>query len=200
MSYSDYKNARDAAWEFLIQSRIKKLPVDMGKICAAHGFELYSYTTGIGVIKALGYESQCGKSDGFSVLKNGTYYIFYSEKCVPGRQRFSIAHEIGHIVLGHLRDGRCTILNREPSPPDNPVETQANQFAARLLAPACVLNALNATAPEEISVLCGISKQAAQFRAARMHTLQKRQKFLSHPLERQVMKQFRCWVFWKRLI
>ena len=60
-----------------------------------------------------------------------------------------------------------------------------------VLAPACVLHALGVTAAEDISRVCGISLQAAEFRAARLAVLEGRGKYLSHPLERQVFEQFR---------
>ena len=64
-------------------------------------------------------------------------------------------------------------------------------FASRLLAPACVLWALNARTPEEIAALCQISHQAAKFRAERMAILYERNRFLSSPLERKVYDQFK---------
>lgn len=63
-------------------------------------------------------------------------------------------------------------------------------FASRLLAPACVLWALDARTPEEIASLCKISHQAAAFRAERMELLYRRGKFLASPLERKVYEQF----------
>lgn len=71
-----------------------------------------------------------------------------------------------------------------------PEETQANQFAARILAPACVLHALKVRNAEEIARLCGISRQAAEFRLARLRVLEQRGKYFTSPLERQVYEQF----------
>lgn len=193
-NYEAYRYARDMSWKFLIACNIGRLPVDVGVICDSRGYKLYSYADGMRIIKAFGREEQCKRSDGFTILYEGTYYIFYSDNCMTERQRFTVAHEIGHIVLGHLSEGGYTTRNREPKPGDHPIETQANQFAARLLAPACVLNALNAATTKEISELCGISMQAAEFRTFRMQTLQKRNMFLSHPLERQVYQQFQPYI------
>ena len=97
-------------------------------------------------------------------------------------------HELGHILLGHL--GEYDLVNREPQPGDNPIEQAANVFASRLLAPACVLWALNVRTPEEIADICQISHQSASFRAERMAELYKRGKFLTSPLERKVYEQF----------
>ena len=127
-------------------------------------------------------------NDGYSTIINGQPMIFVSDQCIPTRQRFTAAHELGHILLGHV--GRYQLVNREPDPKDNPIEQAANVFASRLLAPACVLWALRARTPEEIADLCQISHQAAAFRAERMALLYERNKFLSSPLERAVHQQF----------
>lgn len=88
-------------------------------------------------------------------------------------QRYSIAHEIGHILLGIGLS-----------------EHEAERFAIDILAPACVLWKLDIHAAEEISNLCSISITAARNRAKRMEVLYARNKFLTSPLERQVYSQF----------
>lgn len=86
------------------------------------------------------------------------------------------------------------MANREPHPKDAPEEQAANQFAARLLAPACVLWALGVHTAEDIMELCHISRQAAQFRAKRMEELYRRDKFLTSPLERKVYQRFQPFI------
>lgn len=63
-------------------------------------------------------------------------------------------------------------------------------FAARVLAPACVLWGLGLHTPEEIASACNISFSAAQVRAKRMDELYRRQKFLTSPLEKQLFERF----------
>lgn len=119
----------------------------------------------------------------------GNWQIIYDDTEPKGRMRFTIAHELGHILLGHeMSDGFGhfrTASDKRPA-----AERQADEFAARLLAPACVLWALEAYTPEDIAALCDISYTAAQFRAERMKILRERGKFLTSPLERQVFEQF----------
>ena len=67
-------------------------------------------------------------------------------------------------------------------------------FAARLLAPACVLWGLDLHTAEEISEACNISLQAAGFRAERMKELYRRNRFLTSPLERKLYDQFRDFI------
>ena len=89
-----------------------------------------------------------------------------------------------------MQPGQVTAIKREPAPGDSPQERQANQFAARVLAPACVLWGLDLHSADEIAAACGISRAAAAFRAERMQELYRRGKFLTAPQERRVYRQF----------
>ena len=194
MLYSNYKTARDKAWQILIDCKVDKLPVSTAALCEHYGWVLADYQEGKTATDLLGLSSLTERTDGFCTMTDHFTYIFYNSVLPVGRQRFTVAHEIGHLVLGHVGRGRVTTINREPSPQDSQEETQANQFAARLLAPACVLHELGATTPEAIQQVCGLSLQAAEFRAARMQELEKRNRYYTSPLERQVVEQFRSYI------
>ena len=194
MLYSNYKTARDKAWQILIDCKVDKLPVSTAALCEHYGWVLADYQEGKAAIDLLGLSSLAERTDGFCAVTDHFTYIFYNSGLPVGRQRFTVAHEIGHLVLGHVGRGRVTTINREPSPQDSQEETQANQFAARLLAPACVLHELGAVTPEAIQQACGLSRQAAEFRAARMQELERRNRYYTSPLERQVVEQFRSYI------
>ena len=174
MNDQNYQNARDQVWALLIQQNIRELPVRVSGICRDLGMS----------VKTL----DDAKSDGYSAVVDGRPVIVISTACTVQRQRFTLAHELGHVILGHV--DRYRLINREPSPDDNPIEQAANVFASRLLAPACVLWGCNAKTPEQIAELCDISLQAATYRAERMKLLYERGRFLTSPLERQVYEQF----------
>lgn len=179
MRYTDYQNARDATWKLLIDQNIQKLPIQMSLLCKALGIAIKLY-------------SPTDKNDGKSFMVDGVPVIMVSSEIPAPRQRFTAAHELGHILLGHV--GRYKLVNREPNQNDSPIEQAANVFASRLLAPACVLWGCGANTPEQIAVLCDISYEAARFRAKRMEELYKRNKFLSSPLEREVYRQFAAYI------
>lgn len=162
MNYKDYKNTRDLVWEILIRERIRELPISTSKLCRDMGIPIYLR------------EFDDGNS-GLSGIVNRNPVIFVNRNDSPERQRFTVAHELGHIMLGHV--GKYKLVNREPSPSDNPIEHAANVFASRLLAPACVLWGCNIHTAEEIAVNCKISRQAAEYRAARMEILYERNAF-----------------------
>ena len=124
MNYKDYQNVRDTAWRLLIDLNVSELPINTVKVCAELGIKLHYY-------------EPTDESDGMSCYINDVLHIFVSSSVSPERRRFTIAHEIGHIILGHV--GKYELVNHEPSSTDNPIEQAANVFASRLLAPACVL-------------------------------------------------------------
>ena len=186
MKYTSYQKSRNLSWEILINEGVTALPVSMTEICKK--LELDVILTG----------SLDQSGDGKTLMFNETPYIFLNETTSLERQRFTLAHEVGHILLGHV--GEYKLVNREPSPSDSPIEQEANIFASRLLAPACVLWGLDIHTAEDIAALCKISKTAAQFRAERMAVLYTREQqflkekgkscFLLSPLERRVYNQF----------
>ncbi len=176
MNYKDYQKSRDLAWEILCREKINKLPVDVLEICRRLE------------IRVVTYENPRPEGDGFSTIVDGVPHIFIQKGRGRQRTRFTLAHELGHILLGHV--GRYELVNREPSPEDDPVEQAANGFAARLLAPACVLWGCNVSSAAEIAALCDISPAAAGYRWERMQILLARGKFLTSPLERKVYRRF----------
>lgn len=179
MIYGAYKNVRNSAWKCLIDFKVCELPVKPAVIAK---------TAGIKLIKNSDVHELDLHESGKSIYDGSQWYVIYDNENTRQRCRFTIAHELGHIFLGHqLRKGyhARTFDITKPA-----VEQEADAFAARLLAPACVLWALEAHSAEEISALCDISKMAAQIRAERMEILYKRNKFLASSLERKVYDNF----------
>lgn len=199
MKYRDYLAARDVAWQSLYAYGVRELPVKVSALCKQLGLILHSYERGAASISEFGLDGQCKISDGFTVLFHGRYYIFYNSAMSVSRMRFTVAHELGHIVLGHVQEGKPTPRNREPEQNDQPMEHMANVYASRLLAPACVLHDLAASTPEQISALCDISLQSARYRAERMDELEQRNRFGTSPLERKVHRRFLPFILKKKL-
>lgn len=155
-------------------------------MCRALGVSVRRYTP-----------SARDSNDGMSTVIGGAPTIMVSSMATPARQRFTCAHELGHIILGHV--GRYDLVCREPEPGDNPIEQAANVVASRLLAPACVLWGCGVQSAEDIERLCDISRSAAEFRWSRMQELYRRQRFLTSPLERLVYAQFEDYIKGHRL-
>lgn len=103
-----------------------KLPVDPEAIAKSMGIRVVP-------------EFDLGGASGLIELeRDGLATIYYDMTEAPVRQRFTIAHEIGHYALGHLdryqTRFRDTSANFRTYQAD-PSETAANQFAADLLMP-----------------------------------------------------------------
>ena len=182
-SYGKYEDARNASWNVLINRKITSLPVSVVKICRDEQITLAKNST----VKLLN-NNEFAKT----ILINDKWYIIYDDSMSKERIRFSIAHELGHIFLGHqLTNGeyRRTFVIDKPSE-----ETQADIFASRLLAPAVVLWALDIHSAEEIQKLCFISYSASKIRAERMKLLYSRNKFLISQLETRVYNQFKGFI------
>lgn len=186
MIYGKYKNARNAAWQCLIDYNVNKLPVSVLSIAKSAGIKVVkSSKTNINYLMP--------KESGISVLINKQWYIVYNDNSNIQRCRFTVAHELGHIFLGHeleKRNRRMQTFKKSESF----AEQEANIFASRLLAPACVIWALGLKTPNEIASVCNISHSAAEFRAERMRTLYKRNRFLTSSLERKVYKNFKMFI------
>lgn len=166
MNYDVYKNFRNASWQCLIDCKIDRLPTKLGKICKTNGIQIKKNST-------LDQDKLLLNERGKTAYINSKCFIIVDDTVPLLIQRYTIAHEIGHILLG----AKST-------------EQEAERFAIGILAPACVLHALNVITADEIAKLCNISITAATRRANRMKILTSRNKFLIHPLERQVYEQF----------
>ncbi len=89
----------------------------------------------VGVVVARLPLGDVGSPDGCSAIdpETGAAYILINSDKRRVRRRFTIAHELGHLVMGHLRGGQVVIdetLNERA-----PQEREANAFAAGLLMP-----------------------------------------------------------------
>ena len=178
MEYGKYKNIRNAAWQCLIDYHIIELPVKISEVAKK---------AGVSILKNSKAHELKENESGKAILQNGRFYIVYNDFEIPARCRFTIAHELAHIFLGHVLVDEVRYRTFEKRDED---EEAAEIFAIRLLAPACVLHELQTFSPEQIQQLCNISYSAASNRAERMKILEARNKYYLHPLERQVKQQF----------
>ena len=168
MSYNNYKNARDAAWQCLIDNKVSSLPLKLSIICYNNNINIVKHSDLKINSKARLTENQRGKC----VSVGGQFYIIIDDTDILSAQRYTIAHELGHLII----------------PTSD--EYEAERFAIGILAPACVLWGCNIHSADDIAKMCNISRTSAKIRAARMDVLYKRNKFLISPLERQVFDNF----------
>ena len=148
-------------------------PIDVVRIAEALGLHVTAEDLGPGVSGLL--------------VNNGTHaYICVHKDDAEARRRFTVAHEIGHHLLGHQFQGGehvhvdrgNFISQRGPrsSAGVDPMEIEANQFAASLLMPSQLLRRQVAAcgAPlldSDVSALAKGFKVSEQAMTIRLSTL-----------------------------
>ena len=129
-----YGLARSRARQLLKKAGVVKAPVRVEDMADACGSVEIRYRSFDGDLSGMVYRH----SDGSIVIGvNSTHSVF--------RQRFTIAHELGHVLMHkdedlHVDDGQVIGLrNEESSKAIQPKEIEANAFAAELLMPETFL-------------------------------------------------------------
>lgn len=156
----------DAAVEFVEDHEIKWFPVDPFAIAKRNGWNVktateVSISSGIPVNKILK-----GK-DGNVYYNNHEYSIIYDELVTSKeRIRWTIMHEIGHIVLGHLRDFEQTTLWRGGLTDKEHwvLERETDMFSAEVFAPFAVMKATKILLSSDITRYFNLSKKSAEIR------------------------------------
>lgn len=161
MDYGKYKNARNASWQCILDCDIQELPVRLTNIIEK--------TDNVKLIKNSQVDLLHHDVSGMTILNSDTFNIIYNDTEPSTRCRFTIAHELGHIFLGHLMINKTAYRTFQLSDEN---EIAANVFVRDLLAPACVLHELHALQAADIARLCNISLEAATYREARLKELE----------------------------
>lgn len=199
-TYQLYQEARDAAWRTLLRLEKKELPVRVHALLSQLRIPVLSFPDPDQEPRLAKLLQKAQAPFCVSLKIQGVWHIFLKKGCLDERQeRFALAHELGHMILHHptyaLDRGVHAFRGRENAgdlleDPEEIWDYAADIFAIRLLAPACVLHALYLDQPGAIASLCGLPPRAAALRAERMELLNQRDAFLSHPLEKQVYRDF----------
>ena len=184
MWYGIYQNVRNSAWNCLADFQIERLPVDV--LAIARG-------AGVHVVKDSDICLLRQGEDGKTYCNGSRWMIVYNDRNPICMSRFTIAHELGHIFLGHPLN-YVRYLDSPVRAGRPPAEEQADSFAHRLLCPACVLWGLQLHTAEEIAQICDVERSIAEKRAKRMQTLYKRNKFLTSTQEQKIFEQFQPYI------
>jgi hypothetical protein len=97
-----------------------------------------AYALGAGVIEG----PLRGAAARLTRSKNGAVIRISDREIYDGRKRFSIAHELGHLVLDHgkNKDVVCSDKDMIAALNDASKESEANAFAGELLLPTALVN------------------------------------------------------------
>lgn len=102
---------------------IAGVPVNPAAIARAEGIE-------VAALDPLAAQT----ASGWFRIVDGIPKIYFNAGEPPRRQRFTIAHELGHYALGHGERPRDNARDFSLAAPDG-IEISANRFAAELLMP-----------------------------------------------------------------
>lgn len=151
-SLINYEQIDSIVNSFMIKNDLKILPIDVVELSNKNGWLLAPYSKIPKNIYQL-YEDIIYTDLGFTVCYNGDYIIFYNDNIDVFTQRFTVAHEIGHIALEHF-------VNSDP----RTREIEANTFAAKMLMPLSIIKACEVKSIYEIENLCGVNYSIAKQR------------------------------------
>ncbi len=121
-----------------------------------------------------------GGAEGLTVRHGGQYLVLFDEgQACAARRRFTLAHELGHILLTHAG----VDAERE--------EREANAFAAALLCPAAALHFLVARDGgwPEADALCAIFPLSREAAVCRLAELRRRKPRPPAPVEIELLLQ-----------
>lgn len=134
-----YNGTVEKAYEF-VKSNIDVFPIKL--------FELiHKFEWGVITYEEMAINSECSVdtvckclgTDGYSIYNGYNYTIAYNNTIKSqGRINFTLAHEIGHIILNHHKDFEVTEILQDNFTKEEYkiLENEANCFARNILAPA----------------------------------------------------------------
>lgn len=150
-----YEVIKKSVVKMFVENDIRQIPIDCFEICQKMCIKLrkYSQLTSDALLKAKEISE-----DGYCMLiKEGPepfvslqWYIFYDDTKSRERIRFTIMHEIGHVVLGHTEHSQLA-------------ESEANFFAKYSLAPPPLVHKIKPEDYMDISKDFDLSQECAYY-------------------------------------
>ena len=156
--YQDLLSQQDA---FTIQRFQKSAPINVVGLAAAFGLKVYHDDLEARVSGKIIKERAHGGSSGYSIVINSNE--------APNRQRFTIAHEIGHFLLHRERIGDGLV--------DDPLyrsglstfeEVRANRLAADILMPFDLLEKAIKDGKKSVQDLASLFRVSTQAMSVRL--------------------------------
>lgn len=155
-----------AATAFLREHNVASLPVNPEQLIRKCGWELMRYSYIIDnapePITLNDLIRQLNSPDAVTICTNERVLILYNDTGrLPERIRFTLCHEIGHLILEHFVDFNIGTLS--PGKKAD-LEVEANVFAACLMAPVGVMQLLRKPLNDSCRHIFGMSLQSWRLR------------------------------------
>lgn len=165
-----WQTAKRAAYRFLIENKLFTFPVDVKKTINKNEWKLSNVmeiTPNDMAVEEF-VEVAMDGGDGAVWHYKNDYHIIY-DYTTPRRLNFTLAHEVGHIRLGHLKDD-CALCHSHTK---TSIEIEADCFAGRFLAPFTVMRQHNINTVPGVMQYFELSRPAARVKIAELHRLNK---------------------------
>lgn len=173
LSDSRYEDIKQDIVKMYIATGISTIPINVYDLCGRLGYVLKPYSS-LGEEKAKKVSEII--KDGFNRNEDGKDVIYYNDSKIEGRIRFTIMHEIGHIIRKHKQ---FSVL----------AETEANWFAAYSLCPPPIVDKLEITDYEDLMIKFNITNDCAYNSMSRYISWKKRNVSLES-YEKELINQF----------
>lgn len=171
LSDSRYENIKKDIVKMYIDNDISTIPINVYNLSKRLGYILKPYSL-LGVDKANKLIEI--NEDGFNRVEGGKVVIYYNDVKLEGRIRFTIMHEIAHVIRQHKQYSELA---------------EANWYAAYALCPPPIVDKLQITDYEELISKFNITNSCAYNSMNRYISWKKR----NIPLleyEKDLVKQF----------
>ncbi len=170
-----YKTIKNTVNNLFLSLSISSYPINIMEIfsyfdnCRVISYKTHMKKYGLSkteTIRHLGSDEGCIIYD--NIKKR--YLIFYNNLNInyksPARIRWTLAHELGHVLLKHhLLTNKTKLFRGNLSKEEYSwLEAEANRFASLLLANPIILHQLKIKNPLQIMDVCKVSKEASQYR------------------------------------
>ncbi|PSF12409.1 ImmA/IrrE family metallo-endopeptidase [Marinobacter shengliensis] len=156
------RKALEFAWD-------KQFPVDPKRIAAGLVKKEDGKDFKIVVETKSPFDEELGSASGYAEFREGTpgsFVCAYNGLEPPYRNRFTIAHELGHVLLGHVAPGKKRKRDTTFNSNGDWDEVDANAFAAELLMPEAYVRekAKTMTDISDLASFFGVSPTAIKNR------------------------------------
>lgn len=137
--------SRYHAVKILLESGLNSLPItieQIEKIINSKGFSIINYDINysdhIEILEDMGVLSLAKRVKAFTYTSKNEQIVFIRSGISTNDKRLLLAHELGHIVMGHM-SANAVVGYKPGGLIDEGQEDEANAFALEFLAPICVL-------------------------------------------------------------
>ncbi len=172
--------------EYILQSGIEKLPVrfdDLKRLLKKKNCLVLSYGEAHAIIDKLNLRKYTAHNAFLlRVPDTDEKLVLYKDVLSIGARQLAVAHELGHIVLGHAH---CFVLEKSYFE-DTAQEREAEAFAYQLLAPCCVLKRMGVKSVPDIACNTLLSKDQAGLVYSRLKHSRR------EPYQEELCAQFHC--------